>query len=158
MPVRLDRIDLAILRILQREGRVTNAALAQRVGLTASPCLQRVRRLERAGIVTGYGARLDLARIGESLTVFTEITLDRHGPGDFTRFERFVGALEAVVECHLVSGGYDYLLKVVTPNLNAYQATIERILTECGGIAQYFSTVTIRSPLENRPPPLPKTE
>lgn len=111
---RLDRIDLKILTQLQQSGRITNVELADAVGLSPSPCLTRVKRLEKAGYITGYGAHINLHKLGEFLTVFTEVTLTEHRSGDFSRFETRIRKLDEIVECHLVSGGYDYLLKFVT--------------------------------------------
>lgn len=151
-PAKLDRIDLKILAELQANGRITNAALAERVGLSASPCLQRVKRLERAGYILGYGAVLDLARFGERLTVFTEMTLADHRAQDFRTFEDGIAAFPEVVECHLVSGGYDYLLKFVCRSVADYQDTMERVLAAGIGIEKYFSYIVIKTPLLRHQP------
>lgn len=151
-PAKLDRIDLKILAALQANGRITNAALAARVGLSASPCLQRVRRLEGAGYILGYGALIDLARFGETITVFTEMTLADHRAQDFRSFEAGIAAFPEVVECHLVSGGYDYLLKFVCRSVADYQATMERVLAAGIGIEKYFSYIVIKSPLLRHQP------
>jgi DNA-binding Lrp family transcriptional regulator len=148
---KLDAIDLKILATLQVNGRITNAALADAVGLSQSPCLQRVKRLEEARIITGYGAHIDLALLGETLTVFTEVTLKDHHRKDFARFEAAIAGFEEVVECHLISGGYDYLLKFVCKNVSTYQTTIERVLETCDGIGKYFSYIVIKSPIARRP-------
>ena len=113
-PPKLDRIDIRILAHLQRNGRVTNVQLADAVGLSASPCLMRVKRLEKGGYITGYGAQIALQKLGDTLTVFTEVTLSDHRRKDFARFEAAIRNVDEVIECHLVSGGYDYLLKFVT--------------------------------------------
>jgi DNA-binding Lrp family transcriptional regulator len=147
---KLDAIDLKILAKLQVNGRITNAALADAVGLSQSPCLQRVKRLEKAGIITGYGAHIDQAAFGETLTVFTEVTLKDHRRDDFARFETAIAEFEEVVECHLISGGYDYLLKFVCKNVSTYQTTIERVLESCDGIGKYFSYIVIKSPIARR--------
>jgi DNA-binding Lrp family transcriptional regulator len=148
---KLDAIDLKILATLQVNGRITNAALADAVGLSQSPCLQRVKRLEDAGIITGYGAHIDLALLGETLTVFTEVTLTDHHRKDFARFEAAIADFDEVVECHLISGGYDYLLKFICKNVSTYQTTIERVLETCDGIGKYFSYIVIKSPIARRP-------
>ncbi|MGI4943552.1 MAG: Lrp/AsnC family transcriptional regulator, partial [Janthinobacterium lividum] len=109
MTPRLDPIDLNILAQLQGHGRMSNVDLAEAVGLSASPCLQRTRRLELAGYITGYGAQLNLARFGDVVMVFTEMTLSDHRRVDFARFEAAAATIDEVTECHLVSGGYDYL-------------------------------------------------
>ncbi|MEH3037486.1 MAG: Lrp/AsnC family transcriptional regulator [Sphingomonas adhaesiva] len=144
--IKLDRIDLKILTQLQQAGRITNVELADAIGLSPSPCLTRVKRLEKAGYITGYGAHVDLARLGEFLTVFTEVTLTEHRSGDFSRFETRIRKLDEIVECHLVSGGYDYLLKFVTRGVAHYQSIIEDMLESDYGIEKYFSYVVIKSP------------
>ena len=143
---RLDRIDLKILTQLQQFGRITNVELADAVGLSPSPCLTRLKRLEKAGYITGYGAHINLQKLGEYLTVFTEVTLTEHRAGDFSRFEARIRRLDEIVECHLVSGGYDYLLKFVTPGVSHYQSLIEYLLESNIGIEKYFSYIVIKSP------------
>ena len=152
--VKLDRIDLKILAALQAEGRLSNVELAGRVGLSPSPCLQRVKRLEAAGYITGYEAVLDLAKLGETVTVFTEITLASHARADFLGFEAAIAEEPSVVECHLVSGGYDYLIKFLTRGIADYQGVVERLLAADIGIAKYFSYIVIKSPIEGRRPDL----
>lgn len=143
---KLDRIDLKILAKLQQSGRITNVELADAVGLSPSPCLTRVKRLEKAGYITGYGAQINLHKLGEFLTVFTEVTLSAHRHGDFSRFEARIAKLDEVVECHLVSGGYDYLLKFVARGVAHYQSIMEDMLESDYGIEKYFSYVVIKSP------------
>jgi len=144
--LKLDRIDLKILAKLQQAGRITNVELADAVGLSPSPCLTRVKRLEQAGYITGYGAHINLRKLGEFLTIFTEVTLSEHRRGDFSRFESRIFKLDEIVECHLVSGGYDYLLKFVTRGVSHYQSIIEGMLESDYGIEKYFSYVVIKSP------------
>jgi DNA-binding Lrp family transcriptional regulator len=143
---KLDRIDLKILAQLQKSGRITNVELADAVGLSPSPCLTRVKRLEQAGYITGYGAQINLHKLGEFLTVFTEVTLQDHKSTDFARFEAKIRSVDEIIECHLVSGGYDYLLKFVTPGVGHYQALIEYLLESNIGIEKYFSYIVIKSP------------
>ncbi|QQN74928.1 Lrp/AsnC family transcriptional regulator [Croceicoccus sp. YJ47] len=144
--LKLDRIDLKILARLQESGRITNVELSDAVGLSPSPCLTRVKRLEKAGYISGYGAQIDLKKFGEFLTVFTEVTLSEHRRGDFNRFENRIVKLDEIVECHLVSGGYDYLLKFVTRGVSHYHSIIEGMLENDYGIGKYFSYVVIKSP------------
>lgn len=144
--MKLDRIDLKILAQLQKCGRITNVELADAVGLSPSPCLTRVKRLEKAGFITGYSAQINLDKLGEVLTVFTEVTLTEHRAGDFSRFETKIRKVDEIVECHLVSGGYDYLLKFVTRGVAHYQSIIEAMLEGDYGIEKYFSYVVIKSP------------
>ena len=143
---KLDRIDLKILAQLQKSGRITNVELADAVGLSPSPCLTRVKRLEQAGYIIGYGAQINLHKLGEFLTVFTEVTLHDHKSTDFARFEAKIRTVDEILECHLVSGGYDYLLKFVTPGVGHYQALIEYLLESNIGIEKYFSYIVIKSP------------
>lgn len=143
---KLDRIDLNILNKLQELGRITNVELADAVGLSPSPCLTRVKRLESAGYITGYGAQINMRKLGEYLTIFTEVTLREHRQGDFSRFESRIAKVDEVIECHTVSGGYDYLLKFVARGVGHYQTIIESLLEGEYGIEKYFSYVVIRSP------------
>jgi DNA-binding Lrp family transcriptional regulator len=143
---KLDRIDLRILAQLQRTGRITNVELADAVGLSPSPCLTRVKRLEQAGYISGYGAQIDLKKLGDFVTVFTEVTLQDHRSSDFVRFESKIRNVDEIMECHLVSGGYDYLLKFVTSGLGQYQEIIEGLLESNLGIEKYFSYIVIKSP------------
>lgn len=143
---KLDRIDLKILAELQRNGRITNVDLADAVGLSPSPCLTRVKRLEQAGYIAGYGAQLQLRKLGNVQLVFTEMTLSDHRHDDFARFEAAIRNIPEIVECHLVSGGYDYLLKFVTKGVSHYQSVIESMLERNIGIEKYFSYIVIKSP------------
>jgi len=145
-PLKLDRLDLRILSQLQKNGRITNVDLADAVGLSPSPCLIRVKRLEQAGYISGYGAQLRLEKLGDTLTVFTEVTLSDHHREDFARFEAAIREVDEILECHLVSGGYDYLLRFMTRGVNHYQSIIEGLLERNIGIEKYFSFIVIKSP------------
>ncbi len=145
---RLDRIDLRILVELQKNGRLTNAALGELVGLSASPCLQRIRRLEKAGYIQRYQAVITPTLILEHVTVFTEVTLSDHRREDFIRFEAGIRQFDTVRECHLVSGGYDYLLKFAARSVSHYQEIIESILDADLGVEKYFSFIVIKTVLE----------
>ena len=153
-PVKLDRIDLNILSHLQANGRMSNVELAQAVNLSPSPCLQRVKRLEAAGYIAGYGARIDLAKLRDTVTVFTEITLTDHRRDDFIRFEASIRTVEEALECHLVSGGYDYLVKFVAGSIGHYQRIIEGLLDRKIGIGKYFSYIVIKTLLERHAVPI----
>ena len=143
---KLDRLDLRILCQLQKNGRISNVDVADAVGLSPSPCLIRVKRLEKAGYIAGYGAQLKLDKLGEMLTVFTEVTLADHRREDFVRFELAIRDIDEILECHLVSGGYDYLLKFTTRGVNHYQSIVEGLLEANIGIEKYFSYIVIKSP------------
>jgi DNA-binding Lrp family transcriptional regulator len=144
---KLDRIDIRILSELQRQGRISNSDLADAVGLSSSPCLQRVRKLESAGYITGYGAQLDLAKLADPQVVFTQITLVSHRREDFIRFEAAVRKLDELLEAHLVSGGFDYLLKFMTRGISEYQALMDGLLAQDLGITKYFSFIVLKSPI-----------
>jgi Lrp/AsnC family leucine-responsive transcriptional regulator len=126
----LDQIDLRILGVLQQEGRITNAELADRVGLSASPCLRRTRALEEAGLIRGYRADLDAARLGLGILAFVEVRISRHGSGTQAVFREAMLREPLVVGCYMVTGGYDFLLKVVARDLDSYKAfTLETLLS-----------------------------
>jgi DNA-binding Lrp family transcriptional regulator len=151
---KLDRIDLNILVQLQSDGAQTNLKLAQKVGLSPSPCLQRVKRLEDAGYISGYGARINLAKLTDSVTVFTEVTLVDHRLDDFTKFEANIRDINELIECHLISGGYDYLLRFLVPSIAHYQTRMESLLRRNIGIKSYFSYVVLKSPIVKSALPL----
>lgn len=144
---KLDRIDLNILSALQRSGRMTNLELARLVHLSPSPCLTRVKRLQAEGYIQRYSAFVNLAKIGDTLTVFTQVTLKNHRQIDFARFLAAIEKLDQVIECHLVSGGYDYLVKFVTSGIIEYQTLMERLIDLDIGIDKYFSFVVLKSPI-----------
>ena len=144
--MKLDRIDIRILHELQKNGRITNVELADLVHLSPSPCLMRVKKLQSAGYITGYSAQIDIAKLGPTITVFTEVTLKNHRKIDFEQFQRAAEKVEEIIECHLVSGGYDYLLKFVTGSIGDYQALMERLTDMNIGIDKYFSFVVMKSP------------
>lgn len=152
--LRLDRIDINILARLQKDARLTNVVLADAVGLSPSPCLQRVKRLEKAGYIESYRARIRVSKLLEAVTVFTEITLSDHRRDDFIKFERGIRQCEFVEECHLISGGYDYLVKFVTRSVSHYQEVIEGILERNIGVEKYFSYIVIKTLLDNDAVPL----
>jgi len=154
--LKLDRLDIRILSHLQRNGRITNVDLADAVGLSASPCLIRVKRLEKAGYITGYGAQLQLEKLGDMQVVFTQVTLSDHRREDFSKFEAAVRNIDEVVECHLVSGGFDYLLKFVTRSVAHYHSIAEDVLRQDVNIDKYFSYIVIKSPIGKSHYPIEK--
>lgn len=120
-PRSLDRIDRKILATLQDNGRISNVELARAVNLSPTPCLERVRRLESAGYIEGYSARLSAEKLGMGLTVFVQLTLDRTKPDVFDRFREDIADIPEITECHMVAGGFDYLIKIRTSDMNAYR-------------------------------------
>ncbi|MBZ9894339.1 MULTISPECIES: Lrp/AsnC family transcriptional regulator [unclassified Mesorhizobium] len=145
--MKLDKIDIKILSQLQKNGRVTNVELADLVNLSPSPCLMRVKKLQAEGFITGYSAQIDVSKLGQTLTIFTEVTLKHHQQNDFARFLTAVQKVDSVIECHLISGGYDYLVKFVTAGISEYQTIMERMLELDIGIDKYFSFVVLKSPI-----------
>jgi Lrp/AsnC family transcriptional regulator, leucine-responsive regulatory protein len=129
----MDATDQGILRQLQEDGRLTNAALAERVHLSASPTLRRLRRLERDGTIRGYRAILDRRRVGLDLTVFVEVKLTAHSQQRAEEFSAAVAEIDAVVACHIVAGMADMLLEVVVPDLPAYEKLLLETLLELPG-------------------------
>ena len=123
----LDRVDIAILKTLQLDGRITNVELAQKVNLSASPCLDRVKRLEANGYIKRYGAYLNANKLDYGMTAFIQITLDRTTADVFKLFKKEVVKIKEVVECHLVAGGYDYLLKIRFGDMNNYRLILEKV-------------------------------
>ncbi|WP_114284655.1 Lrp/AsnC family transcriptional regulator [Candidatus Halocynthiibacter alkanivorans] len=142
---KLDRIDINILSQLQRNGKLSNVDLAAAVGLSPSPCLQRVKRLEKAGYIESYRALINLRKLSDHVIVFTEVTLADHRRNDFVKFEIEIRKNPHVTECHLVSGGYDYLLKFVARSVPQYQEIMENILDRNIGVDKYFSYIVIKS-------------
>ena len=151
---KLDRIDVRILAELQRNGRITNVELADLVHLSPSPCLTRVKKLQKSGYITGYSAQINVAKLGETLTVFTEFTLKNHRQIDFARFQEELEKIDNCVECHLISGGYDYLAKFVTSGISDYQEIIEDLIDRSDVIDRYFSFVVMKTPFIKRQLPL----
>jgi DNA-binding Lrp family transcriptional regulator len=151
---KLDRIDIKILGALQKNGRITNVDLAADVGLSPSPCLQRVKRLETNGYISGYGAHINLPKIASTITVFTEVTLSDHRRDDFVRFETYMRNIDELIECHVVSGGYDYLLRFLTRDIAHYQTLVELSLEQQSGIEKYFSYIVLKSPIVRTEMPL----
>ncbi|MHA2875515.1 leucine-responsive transcriptional regulator Lrp [Vibrio campbellii] len=130
----LDRIDRNILNELQKDGHISNVELSKRVGLSPTPCLERVRRLERQGYITGYTALLNPQFLDASLLVFVEITLNRGAPDVFEQFNAAVQKLDDIQECHLVSGDFDYLLKTRVSDMGAYRRLLGDTLLRLPGV------------------------
>lgn len=149
----LDRIDRQILSLLQSDGRLSVAELARQVHLSATPCLERVRRLERDGYIRGYAADLDPAKLGAGLIAFVEVQLDRTTPDVFNRFRDGVIGLAPVQECHMVAGGFDYLLKVRTGDMGAYRRFLED-LAALAGVEQTHTYVVMEEVKSSRAIPL----
>jgi len=143
--MQLDNLDRRILRLLQRDGGITNLELAQRVGLSASPCARRVRQLEEAGIIEGKVTLLNASKLDLKLTALIQISMDRHTPERFAVFEEAVCACPEVIECLLVTGqAADYLLKVVVPDMECYQEFLLNKITRIPGVSDVHSSFVLR--------------
>ena len=149
----LDSVDRRILDVLQVEGRVSNVALAERVHLSASPCLRRVKALEDDGVIAGYRAVLDREAVGLGLTVFVEIKVEGHSDRVAEAIEDAVAAMPEVVACHIVSGAADFLLEVVVPDLRAYERLLLGSLLKLPSVSDVRSNFAIRT--VKAPGPLP---
>ena len=143
--MKLDAVDLRILDAIQRDGRITKLALAEKVGLSPTPCWMRLQKLERAGIVTGYHARVAVRRVAPVASVMMEVTLANHRQADFERFERAITALDEVVACWSVGGGVDYVLKIMAADIDAYQRLVDGLLDREIGIERYFSYIVTKT-------------
>ncbi|SDH01244.1 transcriptional regulator, AsnC family [Paraburkholderia steynii] len=143
-PIRaLDKLDHKILKILQQDGRIAMKELAEQVGLSVTPCIERVKRMERDGVITGYHARVNPAELGAALLVFVEITLDHKSGNMFDQFRREVQKIPEVLECHLVSGDFDYLIKARIGEMADYRKLLGDILLQLPGAVQSKSYVVM---------------
>ncbi|PDQ22979.1 AsnC family transcriptional regulator [Mesorhizobium sanjuanii] len=143
--VRLDPIDLRILEAVQRDGRITKLALAQKVGLSPTPCWMRLRKLEKAGIISGYHAKVAIRALAPIATVLMEVTLASHRQADFDRFERAIRDIPEIVACWSVGGGVDYVLKVMARDIDAYQRLVDALLEREIGIDRYFTYIVTKT-------------
>lgn len=141
----MDAIDRRIIRALQRDGRMTIAALADRVGLSPTPCARRLDRLEAEGIITGYGARVDAARVGLAVSIFVSVELDRQDRDAIDAFERAIRGCDEVMECYLMTGSRDVLLRVVAADLAAFDRFLEDRLMQIPGIRNLRSNFALRA-------------
>jgi len=154
--IKLDAYDRRILAALQEDGRISNQELADRIGLSPSPCLRRVRALEEAGLIAGYRALLDPAKLGLDLLVILSIAMDRHTPERFAGFEAAVSALPEVLECLLITGrDADYQLKVIVRDMAAYHDLLLNRITRIDGVSGVHSSFVLRRVVERTALPLP---
>jgi Lrp/AsnC family leucine-responsive transcriptional regulator len=142
-PKHLDNIDRNILNVLQHDGRISNVDLAKRVGLSASPCLERVRRLEEQGYIQHYTANLDPVKLGASMLVFVEISLTKTSPDIFADFSAAVQQQDDIQECHLVSGNFDFLLKTRVADMASYRKLLGDTLLRLPGVRESRSYVVM---------------
>ncbi len=152
--VNLDAIDLKILQALQADGRLTNTELADRVGLSASPCLRRVRRLEREGFICGYRAVLDREAVGLSLTVFVEIKLSQPSQEAAEALQAALNEIPEIVNCHMLSGPADFLAEVVVPSVKAFEELMREQLRTLATIGDLRANFALKRVKSDRPIPL----
>lgn len=153
-PMHTDRVDRAIVSLLQTDGRIANVDLADAVGLSPSACLRRVRALEASGIIAGYRAELDRIQAGLGLTIFIELRVEGHSRDTSTRVEQALTAIPAVVACYLISGSADFFVEVAVPDLASYEQLLLGQILTINSVVDAKSTFAIRSFLSRGPLPL----
>ena len=149
----LDDRDLKILKILQRDGRITKSELAAKVNLSPAPCWERLKKLEDHGYITGFSADVDIRKIAPVTEVLVQITLSNHRTEDFKRFEDKIDDTPQVTNCWSISGGVDYMLRLIVADINAYQNLLETLLEAQIGTEKYFGYVVVKE-TKSAPPPL----
>jgi len=152
----IDQTDIKILAELQNDGRLSNADLARRVNLSATPCLERMRRLEREGYIVNYVAQLDPHKLGYPVVCFIQVTLDRTTPDVFDLFKESVVNQPEIQECHMVAGGFDYLLKIRLPEMAQYRSFLGDIITALPGVQGTHTYVVMEEVLSRGSIPLTK--
>jgi Lrp/AsnC family leucine-responsive transcriptional regulator len=152
--MKLDRFDRAILQVLQNDGRIANSALAERVSLSESASLRRVRSLEEACLIEGYTAILNQQRAGCSVNVFVNITLDRQDETDLRKFEEAVRKIPEVMECYLMTGDFDYLVRAVVADTADFERLHSKYLTRLPGVARVHSSFALRTVQKSRELPI----
>lgn len=150
----MDRTDRRILQILQRNGRISNVELAKRVNLSPTPCLERVRRLERDGVITGYAAIVDPEKVNLSMAIFVEVRLDHTTPEAFQRFRDAVADLTEVTECYMIAGEFDYLLKLQVSDVAAYRLFMNEALPKLPDVLHTRSYIVVEQLKGHTPLPL----
>lgn len=143
--MRLDQYDLKILQILSEQGRITKSSLAEAINLSISPCWERVKRLEKAGVIEGYGARINTDILMSRSPVMLEVSLKYHSAPAFDKFEMMVQAADEVVECYATGGGVDYILKIMCASIEQYQALIDSWLSADLDIERYFTYIVTKT-------------
>lgn len=149
----LDDRDLAILAILAREGRVSKAELARRVNLSATPCWQRLHRMQAAGLIRAVRAEIALELLAPHVQVFVTVELESHRAETFQSFERAIAGIDEITGCWALGGGFDYLLLVICPDIAAYQSLMDALLERRVGVTRYFTYIVTKR-VKDAPPPL----
>lgn len=143
--MRLDRYDVKILQILHDNGRITKSHLAEAINLSVSPCWERVKKLEQAGIIEGYGAKVNTDILFKKTAVMVEISLKEHNAQSFRRFEQLVRHTPEVTDCYAIGGGIDYILKIQSEDIDQYQRLIDNWLDSEVGIERYFTYIVTKT-------------
>jgi Lrp/AsnC family transcriptional regulator, leucine-responsive regulatory protein len=152
--MKLDKYDRSILQVLQHDGRISNSALAEKVSLSESACLRRMRALEESGLIEGYVALLNQQKAGCPVNVFVNITLDRQDELDLRRFEEAIRKIPEVMECYLMTGDYDYLVRVVVADTDDFERLHSKHLTRLPGVARVHSSFALRTVQKSRELPI----
>lgn len=143
--MKLDALDLKILSELQANGQMSKVKLAEAIGLSVSPCWERVKKLEKAGVIKGYRAVVDVNKVVRHATILVEVTLKQHRSEDFQRFERAMADIPEVVECYAIGGGADYIMKIMAADIDRYQRMIDELLVSDIGIERYFTYIVTKN-------------
>ncbi|PCF97036.1 Lrp/AsnC family transcriptional regulator [Vreelandella nigrificans] len=153
-PLELDRFDRRILDVLQQEGRISNQELAERIGLSPSPCLRRVRALEENGLITQYRAEIDARQLGYQLMALLHISMDKHTPERFDNFERHIRDIPNVIECLIITGqDADFQLKILVRDMDDYQHLLLHVINRIEGVTGAHTSFVLRRVFEHRPVP-----
>jgi Lrp/AsnC family transcriptional regulator, regulator of ectoine-degradation genes len=142
--LKLDDRDIRILSILSREGRISKSDLAERINLSATPCWERLKRLEKAGIIEGYRADISLKSLGSHVVVFVVVELDNHRAEAFQAFENSVAQYDEITACWALGGGFDYLMQVVTRDIDSYQRLMDALLERKSSVGRYFTYIVTK--------------
>ena len=143
--MKLDRLDAQLLAELQKDGRRAIVDLAEQIGLSGTPCARRIRQLEKEGVIQGYTATIDPARLGLAVQAFVQVKLERHTDENVAQFSRDLSALEAVISCHAVTGDYDFLLQVVTTDLDALSNIVLKTLLKMRSVRDVHSSIVLET-------------
>ena len=152
--IKLDERDIRILSILANDGRISKIELAKRVNLSPTACWERLKRLEQAGVISGYRAEIALEGLSAHVSVFVLTELDNHRAETMAAFEKAVALYDEITECWALGGGFDYLFRVVTTDINAYQRLIDDLLSRKVGLARYFTYIVTKPVKATHTPPL----
>lgn len=152
--IKLDKFDIAILETLQTEGRMTKLKLSEKIGLSLTPCFERVKKLEKSNIIKSYRADIDLNKVTDFSTFFVTVVLGEHRANDFQIFENKIKKFPEIVECYALAGGIDYIMKVVDVDIKYYQNLIDEILLSGINIAQYYTYIITKAVIKDRGVPI----